>query len=165
MKSSDQPDAAESGNLSAKEVFLGALEYKDPREQQAFLDARCCGNELLRGEVEALLEAQQGLEAFLETPALDPGLRAADSARSNNQGTRVLEPSIQLGQQLGPYRLLQQIGVGGCGVVYMAEQQEPVRRRVALKVIKLGMDTEQVIARFEAERQALAILDHPNIET
>src|SRR3989442_670069 len=67
------------------------------------------------------------------------------------------------GERIGRYKLLQQIGEGGCGVVYMAEQEEPVRRRVALKVIKLGMDTKSVIARFEAERQALALMDHPNI--
>ena len=69
----------------------------------------------------------------------------------------------QVGRQIGRYKLLQKIGEGGCGVVYMAEQEEPVRRRVALKVIKLGMDTKSVIARFEAERQALAMMDHPNI--
>ncbi|HYV30107.1 MAG TPA: protein kinase, partial [Candidatus Binatia bacterium] len=67
------------------------------------------------------------------------------------------------GDRIGRYRLLQEIGQGGCGVVYMAEQEEPVRRKVALKVIKLGMDTRQVVARFEAERQALALMDHPNI--
>src|ERR1043166_1128929 len=67
------------------------------------------------------------------------------------------------GDRIGRYRLLQEIGHGGCGVVYMAEQEEPVRRKVALKVIKLGMDTRQVVARFEAERQALALMDHPNI--
>src|SRR5881275_1185827 len=72
-------------------------------------------------------------------------------------------PEEKLGDQIGRYKLLQQIGEGGCGVVYMAEQEEPVRRRVALKVIKLGMDTRSVIARFEAERQALAMMDHPNI--
>ena len=68
-----------------------------------------------------------------------------------------------LGQTLGHYKLLEKIGEGGCGIVYVAEQTEPVRRRVALKVIKLGMDTKQVVARFEAERQALAMMDHPNI--
>src|SRR6266853_6160031 len=69
----------------------------------------------------------------------------------------------QSGNRVGRYKLLEPLGEGGCGVVYLAEQQEPVRRRVALKVIKLGMDTEQVVARFEAERQALALMDHPNI--
>src|SRR5207247_7169219 len=72
-------------------------------------------------------------------------------------------PDKQPGERIGRYRLLQKIGEGGCGAVYLAEQQEPVRRRVALKLIKLGMDTHQVIARFEAERQALALMDHPNI--
>ena len=75
----------------------------------------------------------------------------------------VLPVSEKAGDRIGHYRLLQQIGEGGCGVVYMAEQEEPVRRRVAFKIIKLGMDTRQVIARFEAERQALALMDHPNI--
>src|SRR5439155_20441673 len=72
-------------------------------------------------------------------------------------------PTEKAGDRIGPYKLLEQIGEGGCGVVYVAEQEEPVRRRVALKVIKLGMDTKQVIARFDAERQALALMDHPNI--
>ncbi len=74
-----------------------------------------------------------------------------------------LPPSEQPGDKIGRYKLLQEIGTGGFGVVYMAEQEEPVRRRVALKVIKIGMDTKNVIARFEAERQALAMMDHPNI--
>ena len=77
--------------------------------------------------------------------------------------THFLPLTEKAGDTIGRYKLLEQIGEGGCGVVYMAEQQEPVRRRVALKVIKLGMDTKQVVARFEAERQALAMMDHPNI--
>src|SRR5687767_12778230 len=77
--------------------------------------------------------------------------------------TRILPPAEKPGDRIGRYKILQQIGEGGCGVVYMAEQEEPVRRRVALKVIKLGMDTKSVIARFEVERQALALMDHPNI--
>src|SRR5207237_3982932 len=77
--------------------------------------------------------------------------------------TPVTKPAEQAGDRIGPYKLLEQIGEGGCGVVYVAEREEPVRRRVALKVIKLGMDTKQVIARFDAERQALALMDHPNI--
>src|SRR5213595_429402 len=82
----------------------------------------------------------------------------------SNQTTVFLADSIGgSGDSIGPFKLLQPIGEGGCGVVYMAEQSEPIRRRVALKVIKLGMDTRQVIARFEAERQALALMDHPNI--
>src|SRR5208283_4574134 len=75
----------------------------------------------------------------------------------------VARPDEAVGQTLGRYKLLERVGEGGCGVVYVAEQTEPLRRRVALKVIKLGMDTRQIVARFEAERQALAIMDHPNI--
>src|SRR5208283_3604334 len=75
----------------------------------------------------------------------------------------VARPDEAVGQTLGRYKLLERVGEGGCGVVYVAEQTEPLRRRVALKVIKLGMDTQQVVARFEAERQALALMDHPNI--
>src|SRR5207248_516349 len=94
-------------------------------------------------------------EDFLETPPT--GLDFQRTARVN------VPPTEKPGDKIGRYKLLQQIGEGGCGIVYMAEQEEPVRRRVALKVIKLGMDTRQVIARFEAERQALALMDHPNI--
>src|SRR2546427_2901035 len=89
-----------------------------------------------------------------------------DEASQQTHGkatTIALLPAEKPGNRIGRYKLLQQIGEGGCGVVYMAQQEEPVRRRVAVKVIKLGMDTKQVIARFEAERQALALMDHPNI--
>ena len=79
------------------------------------------------------------------------------------QVTAVAGPEPKTGDQIGSYKLLEQIGEGGCGVVYMAEQQEPIRRRVALKLIKPGMDSREVIARFEAERQALALMEHPNI--
>src|SRR5213593_4338306 len=80
-----------------------------------------------------------------------------------SDSTQIVPPSEKAGARIGRYKILQEIGEGGCGVVYMAEQEEPVRRRVALKVIKLGMDTKSVIARFEVERQALALMDHPNI--
>src|SRR5512136_987566 len=117
-----------------------------------------CGSDLPNG-------APAGLcEACVAKGAAEPGEAepmAAGSARSTIE--IALPPTEKPGDRIGRYKLLQQIGEGGCGVVYMAEQDEPVRRRVALKVIKLGMDTGQVIARFEAERQALAIMDHPNI--
>src|SRR5260370_1044046 len=87
------------------------------------------------------------------------GAEAKHETRSTEQPSSITRPPSHIGH----YKLLQQIGEGGCGVVYMAEQQEPVRRRVALKIIKLGMDTRSVINRFEAERQALAMMDHPNI--
>jgi serine/threonine protein kinase/tetratricopeptide (TPR) repeat protein len=120
-------------------------------ERAAFLDKACVGDAALRRRVEELLLASDEAGNFLESPAAVP-LDGTARLSSNKPGDRI-----------GRYKLLQQIGEGGCGVVYMAEQEEPVRRRVALKVIKLGMDTKQVIARFEAERQAVALMDHPNI--
>src|SRR3954452_4429827 len=103
-------------------------------------------------------ELPKGTGSPSEQPPTEP-------AAKPNAGTIVLSLPVteKPGDMIGRYKLLQQLGEGGCGVVYMAEQEEPVRRRVALKVIKLGMDTKSVIARFEAERQALALMDHPNI--
>jgi hypothetical protein len=123
-----------------------------PAQRAAYLDQACAGNASLREQVAALLRAGEAAGSFLEAPC-DLN-RASHLTFASNQ---------KPGDRVGRYRLLQQIGEGGCGVVYMAEQEEPVRRRVALKVIKLGMDTQSVIARFEAERQALALMDHPNI--
>src|SRR4029077_20231791 len=106
--------------------------------------------------------ANEEAGGFLRIPA--PGAqRPAASLTAPDSLKSAAAPGEKGGDRIGRYKLLQQIGEGGCGVVYMAEQEEPVRRRVALKVIKLGMDTKQVIARFEAERQALAMMDHPNI--
>ena len=123
-------------------------------ERAAFLDKACVGDAALRRRVEELLLASDEAGNFLESPAaVAPGGTIRGPAM----------PAEKPGDKIGRYKLLQQIGEGGCGVVYMAEQEEPVRRRVALKVIKLGMDTQQVIARFEAERQALALMDHANI--
>ncbi len=121
-------------------------------ERAAYLDEACVGDAALRQRVEQLLHTSDEVGNFLESPAVVPP-----------SGTIPALPAEKPGDKIGRYKLLQQIGEGGCGVVYMAEQEEPVRRRVALKVIKLGMDTKQVIARFEAERQALALMDHPNI--
>jgi WD40 repeat protein/serine/threonine protein kinase len=135
-------------------IFNGALELR-PEERAAYLEKACAGDAALRGRVEGLLQAHEQAGDFLETPPT--GL---DSAKSTGLSIPLAEKS---GDKIGHYKLLQQIGEGGCGVVYMAEQEEPVRRRVALKVIKLGMDTKSVIARFEAERQTLALMDHPNI--
>jgi eukaryotic-like serine/threonine-protein kinase len=136
----------------AETIFNAALAFS-PAERQAYAAGACGGNLVLRERVEALLRAHEAPVGFLpEQPAA--ALRP----------TMVVTPISEApGTVVGRYKLLQQIGEGGCGVVYMAEQQEPVSRRVALKVIKLGMDTKGVIARFEAERQALAMMDHPNI--
>jgi WD40 repeat protein/serine/threonine protein kinase len=137
-----------------KQVLAEAAVRNTPAERAAYLDGACRGDERLRAEVEKLLLAHDQAGAFLEDPVAPP-----------QHSTFVLPATLteKPGDKIGHYKLLQQIGEGGCGVVYMAEQEEPIRRRVALKVIKLGMDTRQVVARFEAERQALALMDHPNI--
>ncbi|MCX6953210.1 MAG: serine/threonine-protein kinase [Verrucomicrobia bacterium] len=131
------------------EIFGEAIELP-AAERAAFLDRACAGDAALRARVEALLVGHDAAEDFLER---SPTVRPAEPAF----------PEEQPGDRIGRYTLLKKVGEGGCGVVYLAEQTEPVRRRVALKVIKLGMDTKQVIARFEAERQALAMMDHPDI--
>ncbi len=130
-----------------REIFLESLQCESPEERAAFLDRACANDPAIRLAVEVLLQHHKEDE-FMQPPGLKPARLSA------------LEKP---GDRIGRYKLLQQIGEGGCGVVYMAEQEEPVRRQVALKVIKLGMDTKSVIARFEAERQALALMDHPNI--
>jgi serine/threonine protein kinase/Flp pilus assembly protein TadD len=134
-----------------KSIFDKALELTEPAERACYLAAACGENARLRAEVESLLGALDKAGSFLETPAL-PSERGADEPIHEGAGTMI-----------GACKLLEQIGEGGFGVVFMAEQQHPVRRKVALKVLKPGMDTRQVIARFEAERQALALMDHPNI--
>jgi serine/threonine protein kinase/WD40 repeat protein len=129
-------------------LFSQALDLR-PGERTAFLADACGQNEGLIEQIQKLLQAHEAAEGFLpEEPKHEPA---------------ALPLAEKPGDHIGPYKLLEQIGEGGCGVVYMAEQEAPVRRRVALKVIKLGMDTRQVIGRFEAERQALAMMDHPNI--
>jgi tetratricopeptide (TPR) repeat protein len=140
----DQPKSPADAE---REIFLESLKRESAEERAGFLDRACANNPAIRLAVETLLKHHKEDE-FMQPPGLE-------SAR--------LSTLEKPGDRIGRYKLLQQIGEGGCGVVYMAEQEEPVRRRVALKVIKLGMDTKSVIARFEAERQALALMDHPNI--
>ena len=152
----------------AEEVFYAALEVKDSGERRAFLERACAGDSDLRAMVETMLNSQKDVERFFmdSLPALTPSVEVVEflsSERPADQNGSESFTDAELGTRIGPYKLLQKIGEGGCGVVYMAEQEEPVRRRVAVKVIKLGMDTKSVIARFEAERQALAMMDHPNI--
>ncbi|MCH8315198.1 MAG: serine/threonine protein kinase, partial [Planctomycetes bacterium] len=137
------------------QILSDVLDRPDS-ERSAFLDGACGNNASLRAEVEALIEAHEKADAFLAKPLVTgPAVDATvGTALSEGPGTVI-----------DKYKLLQLIGEGGFGAVYMAEQQKPVKRRVALKIIKLGMDTKQVIARFEAERQALAMMNHPNIAT
>ena len=136
----------------AKSIFLNAVEITASEERLAFVKLQCAGDDRLRTDVNELLEHQQSLGSFLEPPAANMGAAIDPSPILEGPGTLI-----------GPYKLIDQIGEGGFGVVFMAEQERPVRRKVALKIIKPGMDTRQVIARFEAERQALAMMDHPNI--
>ncbi len=146
-----------------KAVFVEALEIADPEQRRQFLDQACGADQTLRQQVEKLLALSQSAGDFFKdcAPALEPV--AADAAQVLSAAESALEPEIPETKCIGPYKLLQKLGEGGYGVVYMAEQEQPIRRRVALKIIKLGMDTRNVIARFEADRQALALMDHPNI--
>jgi eukaryotic-like serine/threonine-protein kinase len=138
-------------------LFAEVLQRETPEARAAYLAAACGTDAVLRRRLEALLAAAENAGNFLEQPPT--GL--TQDAASTLLITELI--SEKPGEKIGRYKLLEKIGEGGCGTVYVAEQTEPVRRRVALKVIKLGMDTRQVIARFEAERQALAMMDHPNI--
>ncbi len=135
----------------AKTIFLNALEIDSPDERSDYLDGQCGNDKELRGEVEVLLMEHDELGSFLEVPV---AVAATGDMPLVTEGP---------GTVIGPYKLREQIGEGSFGVVYMAQQQQPIRRRVALKIIKPGMDTREVIARFEAERQALAMMDHPHI--
>jgi serine/threonine protein kinase len=138
---------------SREEAILNGALLLPPDQRASYLSAACSGDAALQKRVEQLL--------FGKTQTAIPAPELSDDPRQTI--SLELTPAEKPGDRLGRYKLLQQIGEGGCGVVYMADQEEPVRRRVALKIIKLGMDTRNVIARFEAERQALAMMDHPNI--
>jgi len=139
-----------------KDIFLEALDRSSPEERSAIVLSTCGDDAALVARVEELLKAHAGAGNFLRG---DPE-GAICSAAAASAGESLSEGP---GTVIGRYRLLEKIGEGGFGVVYMAEQREPVKRKVALKIIKLGMDTRQVVGRFEAERQALAMMEHPNI--
>src|SRR5262245_9671101 len=133
-----------------EDIFCDALELTSSAERAAYLDRACGDDADLRRGIERLLEAHAEADSFFATP---PAVAAANTDPGAGAG----------GAVVGPYKLLEVIGEGGMGTVWLAQQTEPVRRLVALKVIKAGMDSRQVVARFEAERQALALMDHPNI--
>ena len=153
-------------NAAQQEIFDAALEIKDDAERSAMLDRACAGDPKLRARIDELLVAHGQADRFFSDcitaiAGSAEELTPHNGLDGNGHGADLVEDLI--GSQIGPYKLLQKLGEGGCGVVYMAEQASPVRRRVALKIIKLGMDTRSVIARFQAEQQALAMMDHPNI--
>jgi serine/threonine protein kinase/tetratricopeptide (TPR) repeat protein len=133
-------------------IFIEALEKEDPGERSAFLNRVCAGDPALRRRIERLLCRHEQTDSLLDSSPWGPTTVVAETPETLGP------PAL-----IGPYKLIEQIGEGGLGVVFLAEQTQPVRRRVALKVIKPGMDSREVIARFEAERQALALMDHPNI--
>ena len=135
-----------------EQIFLAALELTSAEDRRELLIQRCGNDQQLLKRVEELLAIHERGDNILD-----------DTSNGFLQQDLAATDSIKVGTQIGPYKLLQEIGYGGMGVVYMAEQLQPVKRRVAIKIIKLGMDTRNVIARFEAERQALAMMDHPNI--
>ena len=134
-------------------VFAQAIRLPK-HERDDYLQRECAGKTEIRHRVRALLDAHEDPDSFLagiadgQLPVTEEGVRSSD---------------ISINQAIGNYKLLQELGEGGLGTVYMAEQLRPVKRRVAVKIVKQGMDTRQFVARFEAERQALAMMDHPNI--
>ena len=138
--------------MNERSIFEAVIEKNSPRERAAYLDAACGQDTELRVRVDLLLREFNAPDPFLDAPPSELARTVSTS-----------EVDEQVGTQIGPYKLREQIGEGGMGVVYLAEQAKPIRRKVALKIIKPGMDTKDVIARFEAERQALALMDHPNI--
>ncbi|MFT5856372.1 MAG: WD40 repeat protein/serine/threonine protein kinase [Verrucomicrobiales bacterium] len=144
-------------NRSAREIFLRVMEADGATAREALIASTCGGDVEIRREVEDLIDQGSEVVDFLESPA----------AVSLREPPKVGLPTAVVqegsGDVIGPFKLLDLLGEGGCGMVYAADQQKPVRRQVALKIIKLGMDTKSVIARFESERQALALMDHPNI--
>src|SRR4051812_1680715 len=147
--------------MNEETLFIEAMEIQDAAARAVYLDRACAGDVAVRARIERLLDEHRRAGSFLDHPALAPGVTQAFDPSPD------VEPAVLAGEpvstQIGPYKLLQQIGEGGMGTVFMAEQTQPIQRKVALKVIKAGMDSRQVIARFEAERQALAMMDHVNI--
>jgi serine/threonine protein kinase len=137
--------------MKERDIFDAALAIENEGQRTAYLDQACQGNSALKEHVQGLLAVQGRLGSFLDSPAL--------AVAADEEGHALEEA----GGMIGPYKLLEQIGEGGFGVVFLAEQERPVQRKVAVKVVKPGMDTRQVVARFEAERQVLALMDHPNI--
>jgi serine/threonine protein kinase len=142
--------------MTDESVFAAALAIPRPANRAAYLQNLCAGNPALRQEVEALLAAHAA-DNPLDRPPADLAATAYHDATDTGPSP------AEVGDRIGLYRLMEQIGEGGFGLVFVAEQSEPVRRKVALKVLKPGLDTRDIVARFEAERQALALMDHPNI--
>jgi WD40 repeat protein/serine/threonine protein kinase len=147
--------------LHEEEIFQVARQINRPDVRQLYLEQVCGENDKLRARLDALLWVHDEENSFLAVPAVGPEGTGEYALEGSANGERAVRETA--GDSVGPYKLLEEIGEGGMGVVFMAEQRQPIRRCVALKLVKPGMDTRQVIARFEAERQALALMDHPHI--
>src|SRR5436309_1569885 len=148
--------------MSERDIFVAALQQDDPARRAAYLGQACAGDAALRQRIDHLLSLHGQAGSFLNPPAAAP----TPAGEGNGAGQTVSydPPAERPGVVVaGRYKLLEEIGEGGMGTVWVAEQTQPVRRKVALKLIKAGMDSKTVLARFEAERQALALMDHPNI--
>ncbi len=133
-------------------IFHAARDIPDPDRRRAYVRQACGSDEARIAQIEALLAAAEAPDSLLDRPAWSDPVATIDQPAAESTGTVI-----------GPYKLIEPIGEGGMGTVWMAQQTAPVKRLVAIKLIKAGMDSRQVIARFEAERQALALMDHPNI--
>src|SRR5262245_61968934 len=148
----------------AEAIFFAALAKADPAERAAYLNEACGADTDLRRQVDRLLAAHPQVGTFLQDDvAARPSPLGCVGREVSGSATLDVAITERPGTVIGPYKLLEQVGEGGMGTVWMAQQTEPVKRLVAVKLIKAGMDSKQVIARFEAERQALALMDHPNI--
>ena len=140
----------------SESIFAAAVALASAQERAAYLDQACAGDPALRRQIEGMLKAHEQAGHFLDRPAPEP--------EPSPETVGYVPAGEQVGTVIaGRYKLLEQIGEGGMGTVWVAEQTEPVRRKVALKLIKAGMDSKSVLSRFEAERQALALMDHPSI--
>ncbi len=163
-----EQDHVSKSSINREESLFEAARALPNVARIAFLREACGEDSVLRRRVENLLKASEEADKFFATcapawPRISDTKKTTETRSTNLAAYPLAAAEEKLSSRIGPYKLLQKIGEGGCGVVYMAEQEKAVRRRVALKIIKLGMDTKSVIARFEAERQALAMMDHPNI--
>ena len=138
--------------MREQEIYIEAMNRQDPADRRQFLNEACGKDRTLRDRLEKLILHSERVGDFLENPPQPLTMTADVSCAAEQPDTYI-----------GPYKLIEEIGAGGMGTVFMALQKKPVRRTVALKVIKAGMDSKQVVSRFEAERQALAMMDHPNI--
>jgi serine/threonine protein kinase len=167
MKKADHQPTAES--MRADDILYAAIEIEDADKRKTYVEKACAGNPAVRKEVELLFASLEDSTEFFKDEsvtrisAVEISETLADIPEFFENLRSVLPDDDEVGKQFGPYKLLQRIGKGGAGSVYLAEQSRPVRRQVALKIIKRGMDTKSVIARFDAERQTLAMMEHPNI--